>query len=295
LSLSLTYIHKLYQHFNTVLRLSAKFALFPRNLLEISFILSTNLHLHLLYNKSVFKTSTSWEDSLSLIYHSKQWMETKQSTYAFVKFIKPKVMAGKKVLDIGCGTGAALYYIAKTFPNTQFNGIDKSKNLILLANQKLAKLEIANLKFNQGNLFRLKKLKQIDGVVSLQTISWVKELRKPMTQIFKKINPNWICMSGLFYEGDISCKTLVYDHSLEREVYYNTYSLKELNRISNFYGYKLTKVKPFKIDIDISEPKNKDHMSTFTIQIADSSDRLQISGPILLNWYFVMIEKSNNS
>ena len=153
---------------------------------------------------------------------------------------------------------------------------------------------------NNSNLIRFdeytkQKLKQIDGVVSLQTISWVRELRKPMTQIFKKISPNWICMSGLFYEGDISCKTLVYDHSLEREVYYNTYSLKELNRISNFYGYKLTKVKPFKIDIDISEPKNKDHMSTFTKRIADSSDRLQISGPILLNWYFVMIEKSNNS
>ena len=36
-------------------------------------------------------------------------------------------------------------------------------------------------------------------------------------------------------------------------------------------------------------------MSTFTKRIADSSDRLPISGPILLNWYFVMIEKSNNS
>ena len=98
-------------------------------------------------------------------------------------------------------------------------------------------------------------------------------------------------MSGLFYDGDISFTTLVNEHSKERKVYYNTYSLKELSRISAVYGYQIAKAKRFDIDIDIPEPKNKDQMATYTKRLANGSKKIQISGSLLLNWYFVMIEK----
>ena len=237
------------------------------------------------------KILTSWEDPESLIYHSKQWENPKQSTKAFAKFISPKVKAGKTILDCGCGTGAALYYIAKIFRDTQFIGLDNSSHLISVANDRKNELNITNVKFLKQDFFRLKKRKQIDGVISLQTISWVKELDQPLIQIYKKISPNWICLSGLFYDGDISFTTLVNEHSKERKVYYNTYSLKELSRISAVYGYQIAKAKRFDIDIDIPEPKNKDQMATYTKRLANGSKKIQISGSLLLNWYFVMIEK----
>jgi len=90
---------------------------------------------------------------------------------------------------------------------------------------------------------------------------------------------------------DISFTTLVNEHSKERKVYYNTYSLKELSRISAVYGYQIAKAKRFDIDIDIPEPKNKDQMATYTKRLANGSKKIQISGSLLLNWYFVMIEK----
>ena len=113
-----------------------------------------------------------------------------------------------------------------------------------------------------------------------------------MEQIFTKIEPNWIGMSGLFYEGDISCITEVFEHIKNRKVYYNTYSIKELQRIAEDYGYEVTKAVPFQIDIDITKSSNLDIMGTHTRTThGEKGERLQISGPLLLNWYFVLLEK----
>lgn len=133
----------------------------------------------------------------------------------------------------------------------------------------------------------------VDGVVSLQTLSWLPEMVNPMTQIFEVIKPGWIGLTSLFYEGDISCRIEVFEHSRGRKTFYNVYSLKELNRLAIKYGYEIVKSNRFDIEIDIPKPTNTDLMGTFTEKIEGSSDykRLQISGPLLMNWYFVLIKK----
>ena len=151
-----------------------------------------------------------------------------------------------------------------------------------------------NLAFEVGDWFALnRKWKGADGVISLQTLSWLSEMREPMVQIFEVIKPNWIGISSLFYEGDISCKVEVYEHSRSRKTYYNVYSLKELDRLANDYGYSVVKFSRFDIGIDLPKPKNIDVMGTFTERVLENSDsrRLQISGPLLMNWYFVLLEK----
>ena len=67
----------------------------------------------------------------------------------------------------------------------------------------------------------------------------------------------------------------------------------ELNRLANDYGYEVVTSDRFEIDIDVPKPKNKDIMGTFTEIVNGSLDykRLQISGPLLLNWYFVLLKK----
>ena len=133
----------------------------------------------------------------------------------------------------------------------------------------------------------------VDGVISLQALSWLPEMKNPMTQIFEVIQPNWIGLTSLFYEGDISCRIEVFEHSRSRKTFYNVYSLKELNRLAGEHEYEIVKYDRFDIEIDIPKPRNIDLMATFTEKVEGSSDyqRLQISGPLLMNWYFVLIKR----
>lgn len=160
----------------------------------------------------------------------------------------------------------------------------------------MQEFNLTNLSFEVGDWFDLEQklsVERFDGVVSLQTLSWLPEMRIPMTQIFKVINPNWIGISSLFYEGDISCKIEVFEHTIGKKVHYNVYSLKNLNRLAHEYGYEIVKFEPFEIGIDIPKPENIDHMGTYTRKITGQSGdlRLQISGPLLMNWYFVLLQK----
>ncbi len=237
---------------------------------------------------------TSWIDPISMEYHMKQWNEPKESTKAFLEFFSNELSMSKSIIDIGAGAGAATYYLANKNSGTEFIGVDLSKELIDCAKKTSREFNLTNLSFDTGDWFNLdKKWVGVDGVISLQTLSWLPEMRNPMTQIFEVIKPDWIGLTSLFYEGDISCKIEVFEHSRSRKTFYNVYSLKELNRLAVSYGYEIVKSNRFDIKIDIPKPTDIDRMGTFTEKIEGSSGykRLQISGPLLMNWYFVLIKK----
>ena len=237
---------------------------------------------------------TSWIDSLSMDYHMKQWNEPKESTKAFSKFFSNELSNSKSIIDIGAGAGAATYYLASRNPKTNFTGVDYSRELIDSAKETSKKYDLKNLSFDTGDWFNLdKKWGKVNGVISLQTLSWLPEMRNPMTQIFEVIKPDWIGLTSLFYEGDISCRIEVFEHSRSRKTFYNVYSLKNLGRLVAEYKYEIVKFDRFDIEIDIPKPKDIDLMGTFTEKVEGSSDyqRLQISGPLLMNWYFVLIRK----
>ena len=85
---------------------------------------------------------------------------------------------------------------------------------------------------------------------------------------------------------------------MDRHLYYNTYSLNQIDKLCQDNGYLLSSWKDFDIDIDISKPKSQDRMSTYTEKILQdeiegkSFKRLQISGPLLMNWKNILIKKS---
>ena len=237
---------------------------------------------------------TSWINPLSMDYHMKQWNEPKESTKAFSEFFSNELSMSKSIIDIGAGAGAATFYLAERNSRTNFIGIDHSQDLIDRAKETSRKFNLTNLSFDTGDWFNLdKKWGGVDGVISLQTLSWLPEMRNPMNQIFEVIKPNWIGLTSLFYEGDISCRIEVFEHSISRKSFYNIYSLKELHRLAIKHGYEIVKSDRFDIEIDIPKPTNIDLMGTFTEKVEGSSgfQRLQISGPLLMNWYFVLIKK----
>ena len=230
---------------------------------------------------------------MSMEYHMKQWTTPKESTKSFEKFIKNRLIKNTTVVDIGCGAGAPTAYLAKNHPNINFIGIEYSEELVEMA-INLAK-KTNNLIFKQGDIFNLPSMHEVSGVLLLQTISWIDGFEKPLQEIIEKINPNWIAITGLFYEGDISCRTEVIEFKKEsRKVFYNTYSIPAVRRHCEKYHYKLTECFPFEIPIDLDKLNDIDVMGTYTERIYTRSKgtrRIQISGPLLLNWYTILLEK----
>ena len=136
-------------------------------------------------------TDTTWIDSVSMEYHIKQWNEPKESTKAFADVFRSKLANSLEVIDLGAGAGAATFFLANQFPQSNFIGIEYSNELINIAKQNSAKVDVNNLSFEWGDWFNLeKRIKRVDGVISLQTLSWLPEMRSPMIKYLRRLNQN---------------------------------------------------------------------------------------------------------
>jgi SAM-dependent methyltransferase len=236
---------------------------------------------------------TSWSDERSMAYHLDQFTNQKRSTIHFYDFSSELIDKSQTIVDIGCGTGAATHFIAKSSPSTRIIGIDSDSVLIENAIKIVKEIPLPNLDFEVADLYELVDRQFIcDGVVSLQTLSWLEGLDEPMISIFTKLKPKWIALSSLFYEGDITATVVIDEHMRNRKSFYNVYSIPKLDRLSKEFGYAVTKVKKFSIDVDLPKSDDINFMSTYTETIVTEGrdSRIQISGPMLMCWYFVMIE-----
>lgn len=235
-------------------------------------------------------------DENQITYHSKQWDEEKQSTLAFYEFIKHKLDATRCVLDLGAGAGAVTSYFARQAKGVSFVAADYVKDLLRLGQSLAHEERIQNLTFRQLDWFALKKSDEFDGVISTQVLTWLPELRTPLEQVFRNIAPKWFALTSLFYEGEISCTVEIIEHISGRKTFYNVYALPEVERVANEFGYRLTNFEKFEIPIDLPKPADKNLMSTYTTRVVDTSDqeeRIQISGPLLMPWYMLLLERND--
>ena len=70
--------------------------------------------------------------------------------------------------------------------------------------------------------------------------------------------------------------------------------MPEVARFCAGHGYAVTRDAPFEIGIDLARPASPDYMGTYTVQAQEAggvAGRLQISGPLLMNWRFLLIER----
>ena len=233
-------------------------------------------------------------DDHQLSYHTKQWSEQKESTISFYDFIKHKLHESNCVIDLGAGAGAATSFFAAKVPKVSMVAADYVNDYLEIGNKLAESRGLKNLHFRQVDWFNLQESNEFDGVISLQTLSWLPEIRTPIEQVLTRFKPKWFAITSLFYEGDISCIVEVLEHTNSRKSFYNVYSLKELQRIATEFGYQLTKCEKFKISFDLPKPANLDLMGTYTKKVINNrreEERLQISGPLLMPWYMLLLEK----
>jgi SAM-dependent methyltransferase len=237
--------------------------------------------------------ATSWSDANALPYHLIQWERTKESTKEFVHFLSSELESPGHFLDLGCGGGAATYTLSQFSRDSSWTGIDLDKNLVSVANRLANEKGVPNLKFLEADLCNFGSANIFDGVVSLQTVSWLDDFRPAFSNVFKNLRPKWFAVTSIFFEGDISAYTKVKEHRTKRSVHYNTYSIPEVKRFAREMGYDLQKKQKSEIPLDLVKPTDLDVMGTYTVRPDnfEKQGRLQISGPLLMSWYMLFFRK----
>ena len=241
---------------------------------------------------------TEWLEKADMDYNERQFEFPYRSTVAFFDWLEElgyiDKNSGLRILDLGSGQGANIYYMNSRYPNCTYTGIDINEVLVEKGNQFFLKQGIENCQLEVGDIYNLdKKYKgEFDAVLSFQTLSWLPEFKKPLAAKFN-LEAKWIALSSLFFEGLVSSTTEVQLYSdvstIYKESYYNVYSLPVIEAFFAEHGYGDFKYSPFEIDIDLPEPENKS-MSTYTKKM-ENGKRIQISGPLLMPWYFISAVK----
>ena len=235
------------------------------------------------------------------IYHKQQIEHIYRSTEVFIDWLeKYKFIEREKelnVLDMACGCGANTMYMANRFKDSQFIGMDINEDFINYGNMQIKdRCQYNNCKLLKGDWFNLdpKWINKFDGIISFQTLSSLPEYETSLRSL-SMINPNWIAISSLFYEGDIDYTIKLKDYyrfsedKEYEEMYYNIYSLKRVQKCFERLGYNQFDFIPFDIDIDIPKTDSMD-IGTYTIKTEDGK-RIQISGGLMMPWYFVVAYK----
>src|SRR5688500_16678700 len=169
-----------------------------------------------------------------LEYHERQFREPYRSTVAFCNWLETSgflVRESKiRILDLGSGAGANVHYMSQRYPESSFVGVDINPELVEHGNSFFESSGIRNCRLEVGDLYNLdpEHLSGFDGVVSLQTLSWLPNFSAPIEAI-AKLQPKWIALTSLFYDGPVSCTIEVsqYDEELQRNWsgFYNVYSI----------------------------------------------------------------------
>lgn len=236
-------------------------------------------------------------------YHVKQFLNTYRSTEMFTEWLENKVFLcgdgrGKtSVLDMACGGGANTLYLANRHADIQFVGIDIGKEYIEYGTKMVKEYsKYQNCSLYVGNWFDidLKWKKVFKGIVCFQTLFMFPDYRDALSKLID-LQPDWIAVSSLFYEGDIEYTNKFRDYyrpSGDRtytDYYYNVHSIIRYRMYMEEMGYKKFEYIPFEIDIDIPKTESMD-IGTYTVKTVEGK-RIQISGGLMMPWYFVIAYK----
>jgi trans-aconitate methyltransferase len=160
-----------------------------------------------------------WTDEHYDDYYNRQFKTPYRSTIKFCDWLEQIGVLTKEskcnLLDIGAGKGANIYYMKQRFSNCHYKGIDINNDFIQEGNTFFERENISNCKLEYGDLYNLdleKDADRFEGIISYQTLSWLPEYENAFTQILK-LNPDWIALTSLFYEGLIDAKIEI--HSFE--------------------------------------------------------------------------------
>lgn len=245
---------------------------------------------------------SEWLEGADWNLHEKQFTSPYRINEMFFDWLAAERVieagASKSILDVGAGMGANLFHLSQRMHGNHYLGVDLNPDCITRGKEKLAGLGAAGCDLQEADLFDFPEsfLGKFDGVISLATLSWLSEF-EPAARCLMNLKPGWIAATSLFCPGSVDAIIATRDYSLPlpgqayTEKFYNVYSLDRVRTFFSENGYGEFQCKRFEIDIDLPRPSHGG-MGTYTELLADGG-RLQISGPVFMNWHFILAKRSS--
>jgi SAM-dependent methyltransferase len=97
-----------------------------------------------------------------LLYSTKGYEAEVDYVCALIEKFGP---GSKSILDLGCGTGSHGFHFAQR--GYDVSGVDLSRKMVSIANQKKAEKGLQSISFEEGNILSLQLEREFDVVVSL--------------------------------------------------------------------------------------------------------------------------------
>jgi len=246
-------------------------------------------------------------------YFFRQLENPYQSTISFFDFLDERHLINErsKLVDACCGSGCNTFYAAKRFRPNRIVGFDYQEEFLSIARDYKSKFydgqqeSETEITFCKGDIYNVSPLLSdshqiaaVDGVIFLQTLSWLTDWQKALTEL-NHLNPDWVALSSLFYDGLIEAEITIRRYSRNDGVIattphdvspYNVYSIALVEKFLGEIGFRKFHWQDFHIKCPLEKPHDKDKMGTYTIE--ETTGRLmQVSGPILMPWYFLIAER----
>lgn len=179
----------------------------------------------------------------------------------------------EKVIEIGCGNGDVLAYLAKRFPDFFFTGVD-----FFVSNARAKHGKIDNLTFVKGYALELLESEQLKGDILFASSTFCnftpKELAKYLNLIKKK-GITEIILSDPVWHGYVqeNNSTVISKH-IERSVWYHNYCgyLRSSGyKISDFSFFHYKHPKSVRPDIFVSLIRASDPNTTLPDRVVNLS------------------------
>lgn len=206
----------------------------------------------------------SWDSIWEKVFQTQEW--GKYPPEELIRFIARnyyKISNRKKIkiLDLGCGTGAATWYIARE--GFSAYGIDNSKTAIKIAKERF-KNENLECEFKVGDFIKLDYLDNFfDCAVDVASLQHnrIENLRKVLDETFRTLKPG-----GKIFSMVVSkrCKLLEKTNPCRGKGFVYYFSKKEvMNLFSKFKN----------INIEITERTDRGNFISFYIITAEKCKR----------------------
>lgn len=190
--------------------------------------------------------------------------------------------------DFGCGGGSLSFYLNQVNPKAHFELIDYNNDAVEICKKNLS--DFSNIHIQQGNLEEIAFGNDyFDYIFCWQTISWLTNPEKVIKELVRVLKPGGkLYISALAnVDHDVDLRTEVTDFTRGENspsVFYNTFSSMTLNKWIGDY-----KTEYFKFVPEADFFYEGRGLGSFTVDSVKG--KIQISGGMLMNWYFIRVEK----
>ena len=116
----------------------------------------------------------------------------------YISFIAENIKNSFKVLDAGCGTGFITNYLAQTYPDKQFVGVDFADSMDYAVKIK-KQLQRPNLKFIKEDLTQFTTDDTFDTIICQGVLHHIPDYKQTLTRLKNMLTNNGIFIIGLYH------------------------------------------------------------------------------------------------